>query len=260
MIGTDKRYDTILIQRNKGMLILKLHRPNSDNNLNAILIKEIMDVLQEVEKDPEIIMVIIEGGEKHFCTGMDFKEVSEGGKEALIGDDPNNYYEMLSFFSSCSKVIVSKVRGKVNAGGIGIVAASDIVIAEEKSTFGLSEALFGLLPACVMPFLIRRIGYQRSLWMTLMTQGITADRAAQIGLVDELTSDVNDAVRKASLRLMRLEPSTIKHLKNYMSKLWVMDAETQSLAVNTITSLLNSNKVQMNIENFVKKGKFPWDK
>jgi len=63
---------------------------------------------------------------------------------------------MLKSLSTCNKVVIAKVEGKVNAGGVGLVAASDIVVAHTQATFGLSEALFGLLPACVMPFLIRK--------------------------------------------------------------------------------------------------------
>jgi polyketide biosynthesis enoyl-CoA hydratase PksH len=190
---------------------------------------------------------------------MDFQAVN-GGEDAFSQDDPNGYYEVLKFFSCCSKVIISKVEGKVNAGGIGLVAASDIVIADEKANFGLSEALFGLLPACVMPFLIRRTGYQKALWMTLTTQGIPASRAYQIGLVDEVSTNVSDAVRKNLLRLTRLETGTIRELKEYMAELWIMDESTQRLAVNRITSLVQSEKVRHNIRNFVNNGKFPWDK
>ena len=182
------------------------------------------------------------------------------GPEYYSYTDPNGYYEVLKLFSGCSKIIISKVEGKVNAGGIGFVAASDIVIAGQGATFGLSEALFGILPACVMPFLIRRIGYQKAQWMTLITQGISPQRAYEIGLVDEISDNIDDSLRRSLLRLSRLEPAIVKDLKGYMNKLWIMDQKTQTLAVDKIFSLVNSEKVQSNIKNFVEKGIFPWEK
>lgn len=81
-------------------------------------------------------------------------------------------------------VTISHVRGKANAGGLGFVAASDIVLANETAQFSLSELLFGLYPACVLLFLIRRIGFQRAHYFTLMTQPISAKQACEWGLVD----------------------------------------------------------------------------
>ena len=253
-------YKNIKVSRQKSMLTIQLYRPEANNSINSLLIKEIMLVLGQIELNTEIKVVVLEGLPDFFCSGMDFKTVFDDESEGLIGDEPNKYYDLLKHLSLCSKVIIAKVEGKVNAGGIGFVAVSDIVIADEKATFGLSEALFGLLPASLMPFLIRRIGHQKAQWMTLISQGISANRAHQIGLVDEITTNVDEAVRKNLLRLAKLETHTISDLKDYMSKLWIINEQTQQLAVDKITSLLNSEKVRFNIKNFIENEKFPWDK
>ena len=253
-------FQTIRLQAHRATLRIQIFRPEADNSINNRLIREMLSVLEEAELDTKLKAIVIEGSKEYFCTGMDFKAVNElnPGTGAVI--DPNSYYNLLNHFSGCSKVMIAKVEGKVNAGGIGLVSACDLVIADERATFGLSEALFGLLPACVMPFLVRRIGYQKAQWMTLITQGITARRAFEIGLVDELSTNVNDTLRRNLLRLNRLETHTIKGLKNYMSKLWIMNESTQRLAVETISALINSEQVQDNIRNFVQNGKFPWEK
>ncbi|WP_136667787.1 enoyl-CoA hydratase/isomerase [Flavobacterium sp. H122] len=253
-------YKNIKVSEQRNIITIQLYRPEANNSINGFLIKELMMVLVQIESNPEIKVVVLEGLPDVFCSGMDFKTIYKNDSESLIGDDPNKYYDLLKHFSLCSKIIVAKVEGKVNAGGIGLVAVSDIVIADEKATFGLSEVLFGLLPACVIPFLIRRVGYQKAQWMTLISQGISAERAHQIGLVDEVSTNVNEVVRKNLLRLTKLETDTIKDLKDYMSKLWIINQQTQQLAVDKIYSLLNTEKVQTNISNFVENGKFPWDK
>lgn len=253
-------YTTIQIKEQRGVLFLKLNRPEAKNSLNSTLVKEILTVFHQIEQDTTIKVLVLEGNEQHFCTGMDFNAVNEGGSEAVMEDDKNAYYNMLKHIVSCSKVVIAKVDGQVNAGGMGLVAASDIVISAEQTTYGLSEALFGLLPACVMPFLIRRVGVQKAQWMSLMTGGITAKRAYEIGLVDELSTNTNDTLRRSLLRLTRLETSTIQDLKEYVSKLWIINETTQTLAVDKITSLVQSDKVKNNIKNFVEKGQFPWNK
>lgn len=253
-------YDTIELKEQRGVLSIRFNRSEANNSINSILIKEILEVLIDAEQNRSIKVVVLEGNKEVFCTGMDFNAVGKGGSDALIDDDPNGYYNMLKYISSCSKIVIAKVNGKVNAGGIGIVAACDVVIAGEQATFGLSEALFGLLPACVMPYLIKRIGVQKAQWMALMTQGINVKRAYEIGLVDEISNNTEDALRRSLLRLVRLETSTVLDLKDYMSKLWIISNQTQQLAVGKITSLMQSEKVQRNIKNFIENNKFPWDK
>ncbi|MCW3465906.1 enoyl-CoA hydratase/isomerase [Chitinophaga nivalis] len=253
-------YETIRIREQRGVLYLQLYRPEANNSINATLIREMKQVLLHLESVAAIKVVVLEGLPDSFCSGMDFQAISDGRADGMIDDDPQAYYALLQHFSRCSKVIIAKVEGKVNAGGIGLVAASDLVIADEKATFGLSEALFGLLPACVMPFLIRRIGYQKAQWMTLITQGIPALRAFQIGLADELTTDVNDAVRRNALRLNMLETDTIKDLKNYMDELWIMNDSTRQLAVGKLSALMKTERVQSNIKNFIQNGKLPWNR
>ncbi len=253
-------FKTIQTRLQRGVCFIKLNRPEAKNSINAALVQELLSLFYHLEQDPAVKILVLEGNDQHFCTGMDFNALNKGGSQAVMAEDNNGYYNMLKHIASCSKVVVTKVDGQVNAGGIGLAAASDMVIASEQATFGLSEALFGLLPACVMPFLIRRVGVQKAQWMTLITQGISAQRAYEIGLVDELSHNTNDTLRRSLLRLSRLETETVLDLKDYVSKLWIMNETTQQLAVDKITALVQSEKVKNNIKNFVENGQFPWNK
>lgn len=257
---TDNHYKAIRVAVQRGSLTLQLYRPEANNSINATLAGEIKTVFTQAENDNEIRVIIIEGLPDHFCMGMDLKAVSDESADALTENDPNDYFDLLTQFSSCSKVIIAKVEGKVNAGGVGLVAASDIVIAGQHASFALSEALFGLLPACIMPFLIRRIGYQKALWMALTTQSITATRAYEIGLADEVSSNIDDAVRRNLLRLIRLDTGTIKNLKNYASQLWIINEQTKKIATDKFTAMLSSETVKDNIKKFVREGRLPWER
>ena len=91
---------------------------------------------------------------------------------------------------------IAHVRGKANAGGIGFVAACDIVLADSAAVFSLSELLFGLMPACVLPFLVRRIGFAKANAMTLSTQPVGVQVAREWGLVDAFEENSDNLLRK----------------------------------------------------------------
>jgi len=255
----DLDYQTLQVAGHRSTLTIRIYRPEADNSINSILVTELRSLLARIEDEKEIKVIVLEGLPDHFCMGMDFKALSDSSSDALTELDPNEYYELLKQLSVCSKVVIAKVEGKANAGGVGLVAACDIVIAGRSATFGLSEALFGLLPACILPFLIRRIGYQKALWMALTTQSITSARAYEIGLADEVSDNPDDALRKNLLRLSRLESGVIKDLKSYAFQLGQIDEETRKLSVGRFNSMMSADKVET-IKNFVQNGKFPWDK
>ncbi|MCH2224498.1 MAG: enoyl-CoA hydratase/isomerase [Crocinitomicaceae bacterium] len=252
-------YSTIVVIPANGYVTIRLNRPDAQNAINGTLLKELHYALKGIEEDDSIKVIVLEGGKNVFCTGMDFTALTDDVEGKLATNDSQDYYDVLNYFSKGSKVIISKVDGRVNAGGIGFVAASDIVIATDKSTFALSEALFGLLPACVLPFLVRRIGYQKALMMTLTTSTVSTSRAYEIGLVDIQTDNIDNELRKLLLRLTKLETQTINGAKDYLSNLWILDERTENLAVDTITRLASSDKVQKNVKNYISTGRFPWD-
>ena len=250
-------YQTIKVSYKDVVQRIQIYRPESNNTINSQLTMELLSALQAAEAEEVVKVVILEGLPDVFCTGMDFEEVA-GGEQLDPKASTNAYYEILKQMSQSSKVILSLVRGKVQAGGVGLVAASDLVIADETATFVLSELLFGLLPACVLPFLIRRVGFQKAYRLALTTQAISASEAEKWGLIDEYGSNTNQLISKYIRRLKYLPSSGVKELKNYINKLWIIQAETQDLAVNEISSLIAEPTIQEKIRRFQKEGVFPW--
>ena len=169
------------------------------------------------------------------------------------------YMALLKRLAASPKVIVSKVDGRVVAGGVGIAAASDLVIASGRAEFSLSEALWGILPCCVLPFLIRRVGFQKAYAMTLTTRPVSAAEAAAMHLVDELTETPDEAIRRLLLRLGLLEDETILELKRYFQKMWILSPEMERVAVAEISRLVAKPRVKQGIANFVATGRFPWE-
>jgi 3-carboxymethyl-3-hydroxy-acyl-[acp] dehydratase len=152
------------------------------------------------------------------------------------------------------------VRGKANAGGIGFVAASDIVLADDTAQFSLSELLFGLYPACVLPFLVRRVGFQKANYLTLMTQPISAKLACEWGLVDALEPVSEVLLRRHLQRLRRLSKTAIRRYKTYVSRISVPLQDLRSAAVAANREILSDASNLQAITQYVEQGIFPWEK
>jgi len=250
-------FKTFLVEQKGKILEATFNRPDRNNSINDELIKELNQILDIVEKNSEIKMLVLKGQNQIFCTGMDFNEVANA-KGAMQGAFSDIYIKALNRISLLSKTVVAVVDGKVNAGGVGFVAASDYVITTQKSQFTLSEAMFGLLPAMVLPYLIRRIGYQKAYTMTLTSGAVTGAEAKEIYLADELTDNIDESIRRLLLKVERVNESTLKTMKQYFRKLWIIDQNMEETAMNQLKELVTKPEVVKNITDFVTNGKFPW--
>ena len=257
-MGVAMEYQTLKIHYQPAVQRIQIYRPEANNSINNQLTTELLLALQGAEVEETVKVVVLEGLPHVFCTGMDFQEVADGKQQVDVKNHSHGYYNILKQMSQSSKVIVSLVRGKVQAGGVGLVAASDLVIAESNATFVLSELLFGLLPACVLPFLIRRVGFQKAYRLALTTQSISVTDAYNWGLVDEYSTDTNKLINQYIRRLKYLPSSGVKELKNYINQLWIIQQETEDLAVNKLADLISDPIVQEKIKRFQKEGVLPW--
>lgn len=257
-------YQTIRVRLREPILLLQFDRPEAGNTINQRLIEECHEALASCATRPAaaapITVVVLEGTPEVFCLGADFQGMHDAMVTGITPDgDPERLYDLWLKLATGPFVTVAHVRGKVNAGGMGFVAASDIVLADQTAQFSLSELLFGLLPACVLPFLIRRIGYQRAHYLTLLTKPISVQEAQTWGLVDAYDADSESLLRKHLLRLRRLSKPAIARYKRYMHELanTLEQAKPQALAANR--QVFSDPDNLKGIVRFVEQGKFPWE-
>ncbi|MCX2725790.1 enoyl-CoA hydratase/isomerase [Roseibium salinum] len=211
-------FETLNVSIAGGVCRIGFNRPDAGNAINDRMVEEFAQALETCARGTgadgkPVSIVVIEGNGEVFCAGGDFKAVSETGSAG----DPEPLYDIWRELAQGPFVTISLVKGRVNAGGVGFVAASDIVIADKSASFGLSELLFGLFPACVLPFLVRRIGHQKAHYMTLMTKPVSAADALGSGLVDVLADDAETALRQHLARLQHLNKQAIARYKAYMN-------------------------------------------
>lgn len=253
-------YETIRVRFQESVCHLQLYRPDAQNTIDARMIAECTDVLDRCAEAATVI--VLEGLPDVFCFGADFAAIQAGASAAAdpaATHDPRPLYDLWARLATGPYVVVSHVRGKANAGGLGFVAASDIVLADDSATFALSELLFGLMPACVLPFLIRRIGFQRAHYMTLMTQPIDVTQALTAGLVDAHEANSAPLLRRHLSRLRRLSKPAVARYKRYSSALGASVMASRELAIKANQEVFSDRHNIENIVRYVEKGLFPWE-
>jgi polyketide biosynthesis enoyl-CoA hydratase PksH len=176
-----------------------------------------------------------------------------------LDNRPEPLYSLWQQLASGPYVTIAHVKGKANAGGVGFAAACDIVLADEQAEFSLSELLFGLFPACVMPFLVRRTGLQKAHYMTLMTKPINVQEAHAWGLVDGYGRDSETLVRRHLLRLKKLSKPAVAQYKQYMNELHGTLSQAKPLALAANEKVFSDSRNLEKIYRYVEKGQFPWE-
>jgi polyketide biosynthesis enoyl-CoA hydratase PksH len=253
--------ETVRFEANNRLCWITLCRPERANSITGKLVEELHACLDAAERMSECCGVVLQAEGGVFCSGLDFAEASRSaGVVNHEGMQISEYMRLLGRMASSSKVFVSLVEGKVIAGGVGLVAASDYVVAGSRAEFSLSEALWGLLPCCVLPYLIRRVGFQKAYVMTLTTRVVPALEALDIHLVDELSEAPFESLRKLLLRLKVLQGETVSELKAYFRKLWMITPDVERLAVQEITRLAEKPAVRENLRRYLERGTFPWER
>ena len=254
-----KTYETIRVRFEDDVWFIQIHRPEANNAINDCLIEELSEVISLCQDSAKII--VLEGLPDVFCFGADFKEIQKNLEKNNLHQqqNPEPLYNLWLQLAFGPFITIAHVQGKTNAGGVGFVAACDVVLCDEKAVFSLSELLFGLMPACVLPFLIRRMGFSKANYMTLMTQPISAKQAQEWGLVDACEEKSDNLLRKYLLRLRRLSKTGISAYKRYVSTLDEALAKSKPQALEANIEVFSNQNNLEKIVRYVKTGQFPWE-
>jgi polyketide biosynthesis enoyl-CoA hydratase PksH len=256
-MGTVTQYRTIRTRIESSVLFLQLYRPEARNAINSVLVEECNTAL---DKHLETInVVVLEGLPEVFSVGADFEEVLE--KPARQGAAPSAeaLYNLWSRLSDGPYVSVAHVRGKTTAGGVGFVAACDVVFGDLTAQFTMSEMLFGLYPACVLPFLARRIGLQKASFMTLTTQTVAVEIARAWGLVDACDRDSDRLMARYLARMKLLKRDTIRRYKDYARTVVGDPALCKQRALAENSAMFVDSENVASIFRYVELGLMPWE-
>lgn len=186
---------TVTTSNHEGVLVVTLNRAARANTRNQAMQRDLLSVVEEVGVRGDIRAVVLTGaGQRVFCGGMDLSEPlqsAEQGRARIEAD-----FALYDAMESCPKPIIAAVNGAAAGGGLDLVLASDLAVAESHATFSCPEARLGLIPLFAMLRLPAIIGPQRTALMTLQCRRISAEEAVIWGLVGEVV-ERGDSVQRA---------------------------------------------------------------
>ena len=180
--------ESIIVTHDEHVVRVRLNRPDVRNALDPALIADLTRAFQNIDEQPHIRAVVLEGEGAIFCGGADIKYM----RAALDLSESQNYEDalrlsdMFTAIDQCPAPTIAKVQGAALGGGAGLIAVCDIVVAEEDALFGFTEAKLGIVPAVISPFVLRKIGQTHARALFPTAERFSGDRAMRIGLVHEV--------------------------------------------------------------------------
>jgi enoyl-CoA hydratase/carnithine racemase len=178
-------YHTVIVKKKDQIGEITLNRPDQLNTFSTQLSKELNSALRELDVDQSVRVVIIKGAGKHFCAGIDLKEMPGKGTVEL-----RNWIRAMDehnlTIARMRKPVVACVHGAAVANGMGLVCACDLTVASMDAKFGTTAINVGLY--CFGPSapLSRCVGKKRALELLLTGEMIDAEKALQFGIVNRV--------------------------------------------------------------------------
>jgi methylglutaconyl-CoA hydratase len=200
------------VRRDGDVLRLTLARPERRNAFDAALIAALADGFADVG---DARCVVLAGEGQSFCAGADVEwqraSIDLSFDENV--EDAMRLYRMLEAVDACPAPVVARVQGYALGGGSGLVACCDIAVAASDAVFGYSEVRLGIIPAVISPFVLRRIGPGAARRYFLTGERFDAETALRIGLVHEVTDDLDGAVTAVVQSLLQGGPEAVRAAK-----------------------------------------------
>jgi methylglutaconyl-CoA hydratase len=262
---THKNYTTITVEEHGRAVRITLSRPKVKNAFNEDLITELTRALRTIESDEECRVVTITGSGDAFSAGADLnwmKKMAEYDyKENLA--DARALADLLETLYTLPKPTIALVNGPAIGGGVGLVAACDIAIAADSAFFSLSEVRLGLVPACIAPYVIRRIGERHARQYFLTGARFDANRASEIGLVNGVaaSNDLENEAERWQNDFICCGPHALESCKELIAACSNGDIEDlKEFTARMIADLRISPEGQEGISAFFEKRKPAWVK
>lgn len=259
-MSDDERH--LLVETKNKICYLTLNRPDIHNAFDDALINELIDALKRIEKDSSIRVVILRSNGKSFSAGADLnwmKRMSDYS-EAQNQADSMKLAELMFRLNHLNKPTIALVQGATFGGAVGLVACCDIAIATQHAKFCLSEVKIGLIPAVISPYVIRAIGERQARRYFLSAELITAERALNLGLIHELSDDLESKAHDVIHHLLHNSPQAIIEAKRLIETnvTSTFNQELIEETANRIASIRVTEEGQEGLNAFLEKRQPNW--
>ena len=216
--------DSVSVVINKdNIATLTLDRTKALNAFDRGQVEAFNGVLDGLKVQTGLRALVVRGAGKVFCAGADvryLRDMGAGSWEQNLADS-KDYAGMSKRMRLLPVPVISCVQGGAYGGGIGVVAASDIVISEQNAKFAVTEGRFGFTASIMMPYLLPRIGIRQARRWCLSSEMMSASEASRIGLVDQVVQEgaLDDALAMIINDVLRNGPVGVQETKSAMNYL-----------------------------------------
>jgi len=225
------QYDYIEVETHNHITQITLNRPEVMNALNPPMHDELEAAFNQFADDNQQYLGVIKGaGDRAFCAGSDLKAIAGAGRHA--GYPPHGYAGLIERFDLC-KPLIAAVDGFALGGGFEIALACDIIIATQRSSFGLPEPRVGAVAlGGGVHRLARQIGLKQAMGMVLGAERVSAADGWRMGFVTEVVEDglLDQAVANWCTKILAGAPLAIQASKEAM--LHGLDEESLAVAMS----------------------------
>ena len=205
--------EVVHLEARDGVATVTLDSPHNRNALSRQLITELFGALDAAERDDEVKVVLLRSADRVFCSGADLSEATADG----MVEGAKAVVELQRRIVASPKPVVVRLDGPVRAGGIGVVAAADIVVAAPGATFALTEVRLGLAAAVISLTVLHRMTSRAGTRAVLTGETFDARTALEWGLLTEVSDDVEAAVDKVVSDLLKGHPQGLRESKRVVN-------------------------------------------
>jgi methylglutaconyl-CoA hydratase len=241
-----------------------LNRPDVRNAFNDSVIAELTAAFKGFAEDKELRAVILAGQGKAFCAGADLnwmRAMADYSWEQNR-DDAQALADMLWAIYSCPVPVVGRIHGDCYAGGVGLAAVCDILVAAEGVNFCLSEAKLGLLPATIGPYVVRALGERASQRYFVTAERFDAATARALGFVHECVAPelLDQQVQAIVAALVANGPAAVKACKRLVQDVagHMIRPELRADTARRIADIRASAEGKEGVQSFLQKRPASW--
>lgn len=245
---------TVEHERHDRTLVIRMNRPHKRNAIDAEMTAGLDAALNAFEDDPDLWVAVLTGTESMFSAGTDLS-AGPGEKTARGGE-----YGVIR--RRLGKPLIAAVEGHAFGGGMELVLACDLVVAARTATFGLPEVTRGVIATCGGLFRTRRaLPLNVAKEMLLTGDPLTADRAYQLGFVNQLTEpgSAEDSARALAQRICRNAPVSVRESLTALERLnSADDVRAWQVTEAAMTATLSSHDTAEGIAAFLERREPRW--
>ncbi|MCP4989175.1 MAG: enoyl-CoA hydratase/isomerase family protein [Colwellia sp.] len=247
-----------------GVATVTLDNGEKHNAFDDVIIKTLTNIFNDIAKRDDIKVMVLAANGKSFSAGADLgwmKRMAGYSYEDNL-KDANKLAQMLKTLNFLPQATIAKIQGAAFGGAVGLASCCDIVIASSKASFCLSEVKLGLIPATISPYVVNTIGLKASRRYFQTAERFFADKAMQLGLVDEVVDadNLTPAVDKMIATLLSNSPQAMRQAKQLAFDVAYQDINEQLLSDTSerIASIRVSSEGQEGLTAFFEKRSPSW--